>query len=90
MAKKTVHLIDVIREVNEKNRMSTCSADVRNGWNDLLEGLLMRADVYAGFKCLTEKDVPAGHLPGMEDGKDGHKVFPDESRKHYYTHKKLR
>jgi hypothetical protein len=59
--------------------------------------------VYDGFNYLQGSEVPAGQLPGVihdraymdasneerESMKPDHK-FPDETRRSYYTHRKLR
>ncbi len=66
MAKrKTVKIAHLVAEVNRKNQLSTCSAEVRQGWNSMLSTILMDADVYAGFNYLGTPDVPEGQLPGI-------------------------
>ena len=84
MKKKTFRLADLVDKVNERNRLSTCSPEVRKGWNSLCESLLLESDVYAGFNYLSEKDVPKGHEPGIRTDEQGNKTFPDESRVFFY------
>lgn len=94
--KKTVHLRDMIEEVNRRNRGSYCDPKVREGWNSLLEGFLMDADAYDGFRYVRWEDMesPAtvhdGQLPGIDQDEDGTKIFPDETRKLYNIHHKIR
>ena len=89
MRRKTVLISDLIIEVNRLNAESTCAPDLRVGWNTFLEDILKKADVYAGFKMLSEGEVPVGFPPGFNivDGKYG---FPDDSRRRYYWHRHLR
>ena len=84
VVRKTVDISDLITEVNQRNRVSTCDAKVRMGWNDLLETVLMRADRYRGFRYLNDGEVPPGQLAGImraEDPKDN--LYPDETRREY-------
>lgn len=89
--KKTLVIRDLIEEVNRRNRESTCEPAVRMGWNMLLEGVMIGAEVYSGFSYLTADQVPTGCLPGViPDPKGTDHKFPDESRRQYYTHTYLR
>lgn len=74
--KKTIHIKDLIAEVNFKNQHSTCSDDIRTGWNALLESFLFQNDVYAGYNEYTERQLEPG-------------IAPSETRKYFYTSKKL-
>jgi hypothetical protein len=92
MAKKrvTVNIAVILADVNRKNQLSTCSPEVRAGWNSLLESILFAANLYIGFGYLYAKDVPIGQKAGITsrapDGADlGKNVFPDESRRVYYV-----
>ena len=38
--KKTIRIANLIALVNEHNRLSTCTPDVRHGWNAILEVVL--------------------------------------------------
>lgn len=92
MAKRTVKLVDLIALVNEKNRVTTSgrTKSWREGWNLMLENLLMQANAYAGFGYLEAGSVPKGELPGIIRGETlKENVFPDETRRIYYTHAKL-
>ena len=94
MAKKTISIEALKNKVNEKNKVSTCSPDVRNGWNDLLESTLHGTESYKGFRYLTSKEVPDDALPGinvnlglmheMNTGDSGVFKNTDDSRKFYY------
>ena len=102
MARRTTaDIVDLIEEVNRRNRLSTCDAKIREGWNSLLEHVLQKADMYAGFGHINEtqmkqnghninKNLPA-QLPGVimnyEDGSKN--PFPDDTRRFYYFHRKL-
>ncbi len=88
--RKTVSVVDMLEKVNQMNRESTCAADIRHGWNSLLECMLHDAGVYAGFGYLNASQVPTGCLPGIVwDGQNQPSAFPDESRRLYYTHHSL-
>jgi hypothetical protein len=92
--RKTVQLGTLIEEINSRNRLSTCSPDVRKGWNALLDSVLIGANVYAGFGYLSPKDVPKGQLPGitrpLASGQHVDKAnFPDDSRIVFYVDKAL-
>lgn len=61
----TVKLADLLHSVNERNELSTCSREMRQGWNSILESFLMAAGSYIGFGYLMDWEVPKGYLPGM-------------------------
>jgi hypothetical protein len=63
---KTVKIAEILQTVNARNEGSTCSREMRQGWNSLLESILMAAGVYIGFGYLLKTEVPVGHSPGME------------------------
>lgn len=85
MARKTFEVSRLVEMVNGRNRQSTCSPDMREGWNSLLESVLINTDTYAGFGYLTLLEVPQGQLPGIEYGRENEPPeFPDESRRIYY------
>lgn len=79
---KTISVDRIRQLVNDKNRLSTCPADVRKGWNDLLEIILGATNNYQGFGYLKASEVPADQLPGMS-GNHPDFIFPDESRRIY-------
>ena len=90
--RKNIAIRDLIDLVNRKNRISFCSPETRAGWNSLLDEVLHKADVYRGFRYLSAHEVPAGHLPGMEEvsaDPQARPVFPDDSRRQYHTHPHL-
>jgi hypothetical protein len=87
MAKrKTVKLSDIIDSVNRKNMYSTCSPEIRQGWNAMLADILHQANSYAGFGYYTQDQVPEGHEPGIirNDDMPCLNQFPDETRRFYY------
>jgi hypothetical protein len=96
MTRKTVNLIDMIEEVNRRNRGSICCAEVRRGWNSLLEGFLYENDAYAGYGYLEAEQLEGtraeGMLPGIirDANGPGEHEFPDETRVVYYIHHRLR
>ncbi len=61
----TVNIAVILAEINKKNMLSTCAAEVRQGWNSLLESILMAANVYRGFGYLRASDVPKDAKPGI-------------------------
>lgn len=81
--KKTISVKQLVDKVNEKNRLSTCSSDIRNGWNDLLEFVLRETNQYNGFGYLQQHEVPEGQLPGIIKSPEK-STYPDDSRKVYY------
>lgn len=92
--RKTVSIADLLSEVNRRNKQSTCSADVRDGWNSLLETVLHNANLYEGYGYLSQEEVPPGEKPGIDkhcrDGAPTRERFPDESRRHYYVSRILK
>lgn len=95
--KKNIAVQRLIESVNAQNAGSTCSPEVRAGWNSLLENVLHETGNYRGFSYLNEFEVPKGQLPGIrlvspvQWNHDGSKIiaqavreFPDESRRRYY------
>jgi hypothetical protein len=78
-----IAIAKLVEIVNRRNRVSTCSAKMRAGWNDLLEHILMLTDTYGGYRYLT--DVPTGHKPGYAKDQTGKNIFPDETRREYYV-----
>lgn len=63
--RKTLSIAKVLFDINRKNALSTVDAKVRQGWNSLIESILMAADVYSGFGYLETADLPQGHEPGI-------------------------
>ena len=81
--RKNVSIRSLIMQVNKMNAESTCSKEVRQGWNGLLEDIMMDAKVYAGYGHLRADQVPADCLPGIT-GTSGNYQFPDDTRRFYY------
>lgn len=84
--RKTFDVEQLRLEVNRRNRESTCSPEVREGWNDILSTILMETNNYHGFGYLDSSSVPEGHESGIifDDSPAHNHVFPDESRRVYY------
>ena len=83
--RKTVRIAKILENVNYRNKHSTCVPGIREGWNTMLEEILMDADAYAGYGYYEKKDVPEGCEPGIirhDDPTDNE--FPDETRRFYY------
>jgi len=88
--RKTVHLRELVTWVNERNRTSTCPADVREGWNALTNSFLMQADAYAGFGYLRADELtgdakgqPAGII--FDPSGENRHEYPDETRIRFFT-----
>ena len=47
--KKTFKITELINMVNRMNEESTCSPEVRTGWNCFVEGILMETNTYEGY-----------------------------------------
>lgn len=100
---KTVHIKALIETVNARNRLSICSSEIREDWNSILEEALHAANVYQGYRYLSDKEVPPGHLPGYQMEKDAPPgyypgfqtlpgygtTFPDETRREYVIDRHL-
>lgn len=83
--RKTFNVEDFKKKINERNRHSTCSAEVRRGWNSVLSDVLMDTGNYKGFNYLNADQVPPGHKPGIiPNYETGKHEFPDDSRVFYY------
>jgi len=91
MKRQTMNVKKLLDEVNERNRVSTCDSKVREGWNSILEYILMQTGNYRGFGYMDAARVPKGELPGIvwKDMGDGHMVADwsqptDGSRRFFY------
>lgn len=80
-SKKTVQVLEFTVEINQILRNSTCSPEQRSGFIGALEMILMKSGNYRGFRYLTDSEVPAGHLPGINISPiDGQHLESMESR----------
>lgn len=94
--RKTVDVAALVAKVNERNRLSFCAPAVREGWNDLVETILMETGNYNGFRYLTANEVLRGQAPGINtvdntlrfdgDGlqKDERFAGCDDTRREYF------
>lgn len=95
--RKTVKVEDLVKLVNARNKKSTCSPDIRQGWNSMLEDVLHSTGNYQGYGYYTVEDLPEGQAPGVRYDYDenGHPIQPckdyaerfrncDASRRYYF------
>jgi len=47
--RKTFKITELIKMVNRMNEESTCSPEIRIGWNCFVEGILMETKTYEGY-----------------------------------------
>lgn len=87
---KTVSIRELVEHVNHLNAESTCDPEVRKGWNTFLEDILNAKKAYAGYGFLPNGEVPPGHLPGIVRRPRQDPEFPDDTRRYYYLHQKLK
>ena len=88
--RKTVSLRELVEWVNVRNATSTCEPAVREGWNALVNSLLMQADAYAGFAYLRADQLEGealGKPPGIvfDDSGECRHTYPDETRIRFFT-----
>ena len=65
MPRKTVKIADIVEMGNKILRSDTSDQEFRNGVKLMLENILHETDNYVGFRMLTQEEVPAGQLPGI-------------------------
>jgi hypothetical protein len=82
--RKTIKVVELVELVNQRNRVSTCAAGIRAGWNAILEEVLHKTDGYNGYRYLSAGEVPKGQAPGILPEDTGF-IFPDESRRNYFV-----
>ena len=77
--RKTFSIATLLHKINQRNATSTCSPEVRQGWNSVLADVLMEAEVYAGFNYLGPEEVPLGQRPGIAfQDKNGTSLKPTD------------
>jgi len=79
--RKTITVSRILEISRQRNAQSTCSAKVREGWNEFVEGILHETRQYNGFRYLTKDEVPK---PGISLSSNGRMVFHDETRRYYF------
>ncbi len=86
MPKRKTFKVEKLKElINYRNRHSTCSAEVRKGWNSLFVDILLEMGNYEGFRYLNPDEVPAGQLAGIDKTKTTSvNRYPDSSRVVYF------
>ena len=65
MARKTVKIADIVEMGNKILRSELGDQEFRSGVKMMVENILHETDNYAGFRMLTQEEVPAGQLPGI-------------------------
>lgn len=64
-SRKTVEIQPILDSVNIFLKESTDSSDRRQGNIDVINQVLFVSGNYAGFRYLTESEVPEDQLPGI-------------------------
>lgn len=82
--RKTIAIKDLLVRVNNMLANSTCSSEVRQGMMGVLESVLHDTGNYKGFRYLAQAEVPAGHLPGIQQGEEKF-ANTDKTRVCYYA-----
>ena len=54
--RKTFKITELIKMVNRMNEESTCSPEIRIGWNCFVEGILMETKTYEGHNFATNSN----------------------------------
>lgn len=75
--RKTFDIAELLYTVNSRNAGSTCSPEVRQGWNSLLETVLHGADLYNGYGYLEQGNLK-GSAVNSKPGIEFREVFGDE------------
>jgi hypothetical protein len=65
MARKTVSVAKIVEMGNKILRSEFGDSEFRNGVKMMVENILHETDNYVGFRMLTQEEVPAGQLPGI-------------------------
>lgn len=82
---KSIKVSEMVKRVNKMLAESMCSRVERLAMCTVLEDILFATNNYRGYNFLLQKEVPAGELPGIGISPEGSTVFPDDSRRHYYS-----
>ena len=64
---KTIKVEKIRTQVNSMIQCSICSPDGRQGMIQALESILHESGNYNGFRYMLPDEVPAGHLPGINN-----------------------
>tara|TARA_Y100000310_G_scaffold343680_1_gene452441 strand:- start:673 stop:990 length:318 start_codon:yes stop_codon:yes gene_type:complete len=83
--RKTASVAKVLAIVNRRLRVSTCSSDTRQGMISVLETILCAANVYEGFRYLTEEEMDANGMAFADPGISKSGRISDDSRRQYHA-----
>ena len=85
MKQKKTFAVDSLREiVNGRNRFSTCSPEIRRGWNAILIDILYQSGNYKGFCYLKSEEIVGEASPGISRDENGKVIFPDDTRINFF------
>ena len=65
MPRKTIAVAKIVEMGNKILRSDTIDPEFRSGVKMMVENILHETDNYVGFRMLTQEEVPAGQLPGI-------------------------
>ena len=68
--RKTVNVEALTVTINRMLAVSTCSAEMRHGMINVLEGVLHDSGNYRGYRYLLLDEVPLEELPGLNQEVD--------------------
>lgn len=87
-ARKTVEVQPILDSVNNFLKVSEDSANRRQGHIDVITSVLFECGNYAGFRYLTQAEVPENQLPGIRlsnvPGFDPSYDNTDATRVHFF------
>jgi hypothetical protein len=69
--RKTIAVAEMTRRVNDMLMHGYSSREERIGMIQVLENILFATGNYRGYRYLTQREVPAGELPGINLDEDG-------------------
>ena len=86
MGRKTFEVAALKKMINVSLADSSSTPEAREALATVLSSMLMGTNNYAGFRYLTENEVPKEQLPGIRSGGNHHEWFVnvDRSRVYYF------